>query len=194
MGLSTDVPDVLPVEPGIWYRLHWTKAPWETGDKAVSVPGVAESHEARNAQHAGDTFHPGTASGYSCVSDPRALYAYLHSQRWTNLDGFPGDHRVVMFSGDHVGHGADGEPTVAPHDDTSGAVEMTWDQFEDRVLDGKVHMDPFFGIEMDPEGDGVSTYGMEGGNSPLQEEMVLMPHRLGISSPPWWEADEDDVG
>lgn len=182
LGLPCDPPDELPVTPGLWYRLHWTRKRWETGEAALSVPGVAEDEDARLERFADDAFAPTPEPGYSCLSDPRALYAYLHSVRWVDgLDGWPHDHRVVMFTGEHVGHGADDEPTVAPDDDPEAAVEMTWEQFEDRVLSGRVAMDESFVDDLDPDRCGVATYGIADMSSPRSEELVLMPLRLGIA-------------
>ena len=67
--------------------------------------------------------------GYSCCWSPEDLRAYFE----VHACGAPGDHHgeVIVFEGEHVGQGDDGEPLAIP---TRVVDRLPWSAFEAKYL------------------------------------------------------------
>lgn len=96
-----------------YYRAHRKKDEF-SADEAWSLP-----------LHHGDE-----ARGYSVFSSPGALHAYVLSGKYPDLtiDVKAGNREVLIFAGEEVGTGADGEPLVVPYVDEPDE-RISWEEF-----------------------------------------------------------------
>lgn len=118
--------EALPVEAGLYYRLHPEAAPFGP-EHASSTPLVPEEL-LQNPDWIGHS--RGFAEpkpGYSAFWNPHHLEAYIREMGWES-EG----RRVIAFRGEPVGQGWDGEPLVMPHSAKIEA-EIGWEQFCDRL-------------------------------------------------------------
>jgi len=102
----------------IYYRVHWTGSPKFCARNASNCPWGAEQERDENGK-----FLPLRGAGYSCIAGPEGLVHYFESR-----GGALGE-RVVIFMGEWIGSGPDGEPLVIPDD----SVRARWTTFDHLV-------------------------------------------------------------
>jgi 2'-5' RNA ligase len=126
----------LPMENGLYYRLHTVGAPFGP-EHASTVPPIPEDVAAQSEVMGGiATPKP----GYSAFWNPLHLVQYAERMGWAdrNDEGAPvyvgGSKgvRVIAFRGTPVGEGSDGEPRVMP-ESSKVLGRMSWQRFADRV-------------------------------------------------------------
>lgn len=109
----------LPMEAGLYYRLHHMSAPFGPEHASSTVIGDAEGRSTRR--------------GYSALSNPWELERYMDEMEWLGHSAIDlAGRRVIAFRGCEAGTGSNGEPLVMPR---PGAPEMTmaWDEFTRRL-------------------------------------------------------------
>jgi 2'-5' RNA ligase len=113
----------LPMENGLYYRLHTVGAPFGP-EHASTVPPIPEEVAASSEVMRGlATPKP----GYSAFWNPHHLVQYAEAMSWE-----PTKVRVLAFRGTPIGEGSDGEPRVMP-DSTKVEARMGWQKFVDRT-------------------------------------------------------------
>lgn len=123
----------LPISKGrVWYRVQYSARAWNhgPGPHSTSAPFAWDSMRDEPIIQ-----EYGRQNGYSAFDNPRDLKRYM-DQRWnpaTLRDAHK--HKVVIFTGTQIGHGHDDEPLVQPDGKRSSRVEMSWQEFTDRLRD-----------------------------------------------------------
>lgn len=139
----------LPIQHGLYYRVHYTPRKWET-EKATSTPGLMYK---KQKEEYGDRTEP----GYSSFDNPHDLHRYWDGKYWAGHkastesqyqkhyknaeDWFNKNHKVVIFKGEEVGRGHDQEPLVQPTH-KADRQELSIEEFKKR-LSQTPHPDTF---------------------------------------------------
>ena len=139
----------LPIQHGLYYRVHYTPRKWET-EKATSTPGLMYK---KQKEEYGDRTEP----GYSSFDNPHDLHRYWDGKYWAGEkastesqhqkhyknaeDWFNKNHKVVIFKGEEVGRGHDQEPLVQPTH-KADRQELSIEEFKQR-LSQTPHPDTF---------------------------------------------------
>jgi hypothetical protein len=116
----------LPVQRGLWWRMHHQDAPLSPG-QAASKTTAALYKDCAGLR------------GYSAFANPHQLRDYLQDLTWVGSAEVGWDERTVLaFHGKEVGRGEDGEPLVVPHWDQSCCgqtvhAQMPWEEFTARL-------------------------------------------------------------
>jgi hypothetical protein len=124
----------LPIEEGLYWRLHHHGRPFSQAD-ATSEPFNKPEFEDDFDEY--ETYgDPGSVSheeyfaprkGYSAYANPHHVHQYVEER---GLHSHNGD--IVGFHGHHVGWGVDDEPLVMPDSDQP-AHRMPYREFEQRL-------------------------------------------------------------
>ena len=115
-------PEPLPMENGLYYRWHPYARPFGR-EHASTVPFIPDGLEGTVADR-----YREPRPGFSCFWNPHHLAQYLAAMHWTPD---PAEGCVLVFYGEPVGEGYDGEPRVLP---SSEILErISWDEFEFRL-------------------------------------------------------------
>ncbi|MEI8036236.1 MAG: NUDIX hydrolase, partial [Betaproteobacteria bacterium] len=139
----------LPIQHGLYYRVHYTPRKWET-EKATSTPGLMYK---KQKEEYGDRTEP----GYSSFDNPHDLHRYWDGKYWAGEkastesqhqkhyknaeDWFNKNHKVVIFKGEEVGRGHDQEPLAQPTH-KADRQELSIEEFKKR-LSQTPHPDTF---------------------------------------------------
>jgi hypothetical protein len=127
--MNDAVPEGLPVQRGLWWRMHHVDAPLSAGQASSRPIGAPALW----------VVPVGGLRGYSAFASPHQLCDYLHEREWVGADEVDWDGRTVLaFHGKEVGRGFDGEPLVIPHPGQACCActvhaEMPWDEFRARL-------------------------------------------------------------
>jgi len=124
----------------VFYRVHSTEYPFDAEHAWSSSPGLARSEDGsqyecectitgtgwEGCEECDGTGWASSSRGYSCCWDAEDLLRYFEDHLAVS-----DSDRVILFTGEHVGTGPDGEPLVIPMQVIS---TMTWDQFTSTSL------------------------------------------------------------
>ena len=126
------IPDPLPIENGLYWRVHPKGRPLDT-ENAHTAPHIHEDILKARGEDIGHWRRP----GYSAFWNPHHVAEYAEAMGWENRgdeEDTVGENEteVIGFRGHAVGEGYDGEPAVMPHSETP-EHRMTWQRFKDRL-------------------------------------------------------------
>src|SRR3712207_2144303 len=97
----------LPISKGrVWYRVHYTPRQWNHG---VGPDASSSRFRWDFERQQPDFMEFDRTPGYSAFDNPRDLKRYM-DERWDPARLRDNKHRVVIFTGNQIGMGADDEP------------------------------------------------------------------------------------
>ena len=134
-----------------FYRFHWDDCPAFGADNAWSTPWGGERSEdgsgircpvcdgegfdfsdVRTCTTCDGTGWESADYGYSCCWTGEDLLAYFSPQAHHSGPPKDDDGTVIVFRGEHVGNGCDGEPLAVP---AEIIATMAWSEFAARHAD-----------------------------------------------------------